>query len=477
MANEAEPVLKLMQENDCDILDIKFTDLPGTWQHTSLPLGQVDDDLFTRGTGFDGSSIRGFQAINESDMLLVPDPSTVAVDPFAERTATIVADIRDPVTVSDYSRDPRYVARKAEQYLKDSGVGDVSNWGPEIEFFIFDSVRFSYGPNESFHQIDSDEGIWNSGEETMLDGITLNKGMRPRHKEGYFPVAPVDTFQDIRSEIVRTLVNTFDIPIEMHHHEVATAGQGEIDMVYSNLLRMADNVMVYKYVLKNVARRHGKVATLMPKPLFDDNGTGMHTHQSIWKDSQPLFAGDGYGGFSELGLNYTGGLIAHGPALMGLVAPTSNSYKRLVPGFEAPTILALSARNRSAACRIPVYFPDANAKRIEFRSPDPTCNPYLAFSAMLMAGLDGIETGADPGEPLDVDLYELSAEEIAELPQVPGSLEEALNALEDDHDFLLKGGVFTEDLIETWITFKRENEVDPIRLRPHPYEFILSFDA
>ena len=477
MANEAAQVLKLMQDNGCDILDIKFVDVPGTWQHTSLPISQVDDDLIVRGCGFDGSSIRGFQSIHESDMLLVPDPATVRLDPFGDRTATIIADVRDPITSGDYPRDPRYIARKAEQHLKDSGVGDLSYWGPEIEFFIFDSVRFGYGAHEGFHFIDSDEGIWNTGQEKMLDGKTLNKGMRPRHKEGYFPVPPVDTFQNIRSEIVRTLVDTFGIRVEMHHHEVATAGQGEIDMVYSTLVNMADQVMIYKYVLKNVARRHGKVATLMPKPLFDDNASGMHVHQSIWKNGTPLFAGDLYAGLSQLALSYIGGLIHHARALMALCAPTSNSYKRLVPGFEAPTILALSARNRSATCRIPVYFPDPHAKRVEFRPPDPSCNPYLAFSAMLMAGLDGIENGYDPGEPLDVDLYELPAEEIAKLKQVPGSLEEALNALEEDHDFLLKGGVFTDDFLEMWIEFKRENEVDPIRLRPHPYEYYLTFDV
>ncbi len=477
MANESASVLKLMQDNGADMLDIKFTDVPGTWQHATLPIGQVDDDLFTRGTGFDGSSIRGFQGIEESDMLLVPVADSARVDPFLDRTVTIIADVRDPITSSDYDRDPRYVARKAEQYLKDSGVGDVSYWGPEIEFFVFDSVQFDYGPSFSMHKVDSDEGIWNSGERTMLDGKSLNLGLKPRHKGGYFPVPPVDTQHDLRSDMVRVMTDVFGFDIEMHHHEVGTAGQGEIDMRFTSLTRMADQVMAYKYIVRNVAQQHGKVATFMPKPIFEDNGTGMHTHQSIWKDGQTLMAGDEYAGLSQLALNYTGGLIHHGRALMALAAPTSNSYKRLVPGFEAPTILSLSARNRSAACRIPVYFPDPSAKRVEFRPPDPTCNPYLAFSAMLMAGLDGIENQYDPGDPLDVDLFELSAEELAKLKQVPGSLEEALRELEDDHDFMLKGGVFTEDLLETWIEFKRENEVDPIRLRPHPYEFFLSFDA
>ena len=476
MAKEADPVLKLMKDNDCDQLDIKFTDVPGTWQHVTLPINEVDDALFTRGTGFDGSSIRGFQVINESDMLLVPDPSTVVVDPFIEGTVSIVADVRDPLTGEAYPKDPRFVAQKAERYLKDSGIGDRSYWGPELEFFIFDSVRFGQTANTGFYEVDSEEGIWRSGEEFTLMGDGPNLGMKPRHKEGYFPAPPVDTFTDIRNECVR-LMTRYGIVVEKHHHEVATAGQGEIDMRYDELLKMADNVMAYKYVLKNVAARHGKVATFMPKPLFGDNGTGMHVHQSVWSGDTPLFAGDGYAGFSELGLHYVGGLLAHAPALMAIVAPTSNSYKRLVPGFEAPTILALSARNRSAAARIPMYFPDPKAKRVEFRPPDPTANPYLAFAAMLMAGLDGIQNKTDPGAPVDQDLYAMPEEELAKLRQVPGSLDESLRALEADHDFLTKGGVFTEDLIEAHISFKRETEVDAIRLRPHPYEFYLSFDA
>jgi glutamine synthetase len=476
MANEAKSVLNLMKANDCDSLDIKFVDVPGTWQHVGLPIGEVNDDLFVRGTGFDGSSIRGFQVINESDMLLVPDASTAVVDPFMDRTVSIIADIRDPMTSSAYSRDPRFVTQKAEQYLKDSGIGDVSNWGPELEFFVFDSVRFAQSANEAFYHVDSEEGIWRSGEYYNVGEDGPNLGMRPRHKEGYFPVPPVDTFTDFRNECSR-LMAQYGIIVEKHHHEVATAGQGEIDMRYDSLLKMADNVMAFKYVVKNVARKQGKVATFMPKPLFGDNGTGMHVHQSIWKDGQPLFAGDGYAGMSELGLNYVGGLLAHGPALMAFVAPSSNSYKRLVPGFEAPTILALSARNRSAAARIPMYFPDPKAKRVEFRPPDPTANPYLAFSAMLMAGIDGIQNKLSPGEPVDFDLFEASAEQLKALKQVPGTFEEALNALEADHDFLLKGGVFTEDLLEAYIAFKRETQVDEIRLRPHPWEFFLSFDA
>ena len=477
MANESAEVLKLMKDNNCDILDLKFTDLPGAWQHFSVPIGQVDDSLITKGVGFDGSSIRGFQSIDESDMLIVPDPSTARVDPFYGGTVTCIADIRDPDTSESYSRDPRNIAKKAESYLKSTGYGDTSFWGPEVEFFIFDSVQFDYDSNSSMHRVDSDEGIWNSGAETMLDGKTPNRGYRPRHKEGYFPVSPMDSAQDLRSEMVRSLVNDFGLTIEAQHHEVATGGQAEIDMRYDTLLTTADAVMTYKYVVRNVAKKYGKVVTFMPKPLFEDNGTGMHTHQSIWKDGVPLFAGDDYAGLSPLALNYIGGLIKHGKALMALAAPTTNSYKRLTPGLEAPTILALSARNRSAACRIPMYFDDPEAKRVEFRSADPTCNPYLTFSAMLMAGLDGIENEYSPGKPLQQDLFALSAEETSAFPQVPSSLEEALQALDDDHEFLLKGGVFTEDVIKNWITFKTDNDVDPIRLRPHPYEFYLSFDA
>ncbi|PKB67599.1 MAG: type I glutamate--ammonia ligase [SAR202 cluster bacterium Io17-Chloro-G3] len=468
---------EFMRENQCDILDLKFTDLPGSWQHFSVPISEVDSSLVEGGVGFDGSSIRGFQSIAESDMLIVPDPETATVDPFFKGTVTCIADIRDPITGKSYSRDPRNVAKKAEGYLKATGFGDTSFWGPEVEFFIFDSIRFSYGANHGFHEVNSDEGIWNSGSEYMLDSETLNKGYRPRHKEGYFPVSPVDTQQDMRSEMVRTLVNSFGIRVEAQHHEVATAGQAEIDIRYNSLVASADSVMAYKYVVRNVAKQYGKVVTFMPKPLFDDNGTGMHTHQSIWKNGIPLFAGDEYAGLSELALHYIGGLIKHGKALMALAAPTTNSYKRLTPGFEAPTILALSARNRSAACRIPMYFNKPEAKRVEFRAADPTCNPYLTFAAMLMAGLDGIENGYDPGEPLEQDLFSLPAEETAALPQVPSSLEEALQALQEDHEFLLKGDVFTKDVIENWVSFKIENDVDPVRLRPHPYEFFLSFDA
>ena len=478
-------VLKLMADTNCDSLDLKFTDLPGTWQHLSLPKSQLNEDLFERGTGFDGSSIRGFQSIEESDMLLVPRADTATVDPFIAGTLTIIADVSDPLTNSDYSSDPRFVARKAEKHLSQTGIGDVSYWGPELEFFVFDSVRFDQRTNYGYYFIDSDEGIWNSGSEHMVgrgpSGEPLpNLGSRPRLKEGYFPAPPVDTMTDLRNECAKIMETTYGMEIEKHHHEVATAGQGEIDMRYGPLLAIADHVMEYKYVVRNVAKRHGKVATFMPKPLFEDNGTGMHTHQSIWKDGLPLFAdpnGGRYAGLSELGLNYIGGLLHHAKALAALVAPSSNSYKRLVPGFEAPTILAMSARNRSAAARIPMYFQDPHAKRVEFRPPDPSCNPYLAFSAMLMAGLDGIQRGLDPGEALEVDLYELSEEELGKLRHMPDSLNAALNELEDDHEFLLSGNVFTPDLLETWVKFKRETEVDGVRLRPHPHEFFLSFDA
>ena len=475
--NISAPVIKLMEDNDCDILDIKFIDVPGTWQHVALPKSEVDDNLFTQGTGFDGSSVRGFQTIDESDMLLLPHAETIALDPFQEKTVTVIADIRDPLTSSNYSRDPRYVTIKAENYLKSSGVGDVSYWGPELEFFVFDSVEFFQNENEAYFKVDSDEGIWNSGSKYMVDEETPNIGQRPGYKGGYFPAAPIDTHHDMRSEMVRVMIETFGIEVEKHHHEVATGGQGEIDLRFDSLLSMADKVMKYKYVVKNVAQEWGKIATFMPKPLFNDNGTGMHTHQSIWKNGKPLFAGNEYAGLSKLALNYIGGLIKHGKALMGLCAPTSNSYKRLVPGFEAPTILALSARNRSAACRVPMYFQNPEAKRVEFRSADATCNPYLAFPAMLMAGLDGIENGYDPGEALESDLFELSAEEQKKLKQVPGSIESALDALEEDHDFLLKGDVFTPDLLEAWISYKRETEVDEVRTRPHPWEYYLTFNA
>ena len=469
----ADDVIKMMEESGSKWLDLRFTDVPGTWQHVSFPKHEVTDDLFAEGTGFDGSSIRGFQTIDESDMLLVPDPETATVDPYIPNTVAIVADVRDPITGASYDRNPRHVAAKAEQHLIESGIGDTSIWGPELEFFIFDSVSYGASSNSAHYEVDSEEAIWNSGNATDLTGDGPNLGHKLRHKGGYFPVPPSDTQTAIRHDACEAMA-AFGLEIEKHHHEVATAGQGEINWRASPLKQAADFVMAYKYCLKNTATNHGKTATFMPKPLFEDNGTGMHTHQSIWKDGQPVFAGDGYAGMSDLALAYIGGLLEHGDSLMALVAPSSNSYKRLVPGFEAPTILALSARNRSAAARIPMYSQSPSAKRVEFRPPDPSCNPYLAFSAMLMAGLDGIATGASPGEPVEADLYEVDP---STLNQVPGSLSDALDALEADHDYLLKGGVFTPDLLEAYIDFKRESEVDAVRLRPHPYEFFLSYDA
>ena len=472
-----EDVIKLIQDEGIEIIDLKFTDLPGTLQHVGVPPNEVTESLFADGTGFDGSSIRGFQTIDESDMLIVPDPNTAVIDPvYNIKTLSLLCNIRDPLTGADYSRDPRHVSQKAEAYLASSGIGDTSYWGPEAEFFIFDTASYDQDAHSAYYNVDSDEGVWNSGNPYMLDGETLSKGHRPRHKGGYFPVPPVDTLSDIRSEMVIEM-QKFGMVIEKQHHEVATAGQAEIDIVYDTLTKTADNIMIYKYLVKNVAARHGKTATFMPKPLFGDNGTGMHTHQSIWKDGTNIFYGDGYAHMSDTMKYYIGGLLKHAPALLAFAAPTTNSYRRLVPGYEAPVNLAYSSRNRSACCRIPAYFDTPPAKRIEFRCPDPTANPYFAFSAMLLAGIDGIRNQIDPGDPLDVDLYDLSPEEAANVQQVPGSLEESLDALEDDHEFLLTGDVFTSDLIETWLDYKRTNEVDEVRLRPHPYEFFLYYDA
>jgi glutamine synthetase len=470
-------VIEFAEENNIQMVDLFLVDVPGTTQHVTLPVTELTEELFEEGTGFDGSSIRGFQSIDESDMLLVPDPGTAAIDPILEiPTLSLICDVRDPINGGSYSRDPRYIAQKAEAYLKSTGLGDVSYWGPELEFFIFDTARFNQTANSGYYFLDSDEGIWNSGKETMLDGVTLNNAHRPRHKEGYFPAGPVDTFTDLRSEAVLKMAN-YGIEVEKHHHEVATAGQGEIDFRYESLTTAADYVMMYKYVLKNVAREYGKVATFMPKPLYGDNGTGMHTHQSIWKDGENTFAGDGYAGTSDLLKYYLGGLLKHSPALLAFCAPTTNSYRRLVPGFEAPVNLVYSARNRSAACRIPMYFDSPQAKRVEYRCPDPTANPYLAFSAMLMAGIDGIKNKIDPGDPLEADIYHLPPEELKKIRHVPESLEKALDALEADHDFLLEGDVFTRDLIDGWLDYKRNGEIDQIKLAPHPLEFLMYFDA
>lgn len=464
-------VLTMAQENNVVMVDYKFIDFPGIWQNFAVPVSELEEATFEEGVGFDGSSIRGWQAIHASDMLIVPDPTTAIIDPFRQYpTLSLICNIVDPITKESYSRDPRYIAQKAVQYLKSTGIGDTAYFGPEAEFFIFDDIRFDQNAQSGYYFIDSVEGIWNSGKD---EGPNL--GYKPRHKEGYFPVSPTDTLEDIRTEMV-TIMQKCGIHVEAQHHEVATGGQGEIDMRFSPLVEQADKLMLFKYIVRNVARLHNKTATFMPKPLFGDNGTGMHTHQSIWKDGKPLFAGSGYAGVSDAALNYIGGILKHARALAALTNPTTNSYKRLVPGFEAPVNLAYSARNRSASVRIPMYSPSPKAKRVEVRFPDPSCNPYLAFAGMLMAGIDGIENKIDPGEAWDKDLYDLPPEELAQIPQMPGSLDEALDELEKDQAFLLKGNVFTEDALSTWIAYKRENEVDALRLRPHPYEFFMYYD-
>ncbi len=466
-------VLAYAEEHRCRLVDLKFMDFVGQWQHFAVPLHELTADTFEEGFGFDGSSIRGWQPIHASDMLVVPDPATAVIDPFCNTvpTLSLICNIVDPVTHEGYSRDPRHIAKKAEAYLKRTGIADVAYFGPEAEFFIFDDVRFDLTPNASFYAVDSDEGIWNSGR-----GDRPNLGHRPRHKEGYFPVSPVDQLVDLRHVMVQTL-ESVGIQVEREHHEVATAGQAEIDFRYGPLVDMGDQLMWFKYIIKNVARLHGKTVTFMPKPLHGDNGSGMHVHQSLWRDGKPLFAGDGYGGLSEMALHYIGGLLKHAPALCAITNPTTNSYRRLVPGFEAPVNLAYSSRNRSAAIRIPMYQASPKAKRLEYRTPDPSCNGYLAFAAMLMAGLDGIENRIDPGEPLDRDIYALSPEELSDVPSAPGSLEDALRALRADHAFLLRGDVFTEDVIDTWIEYKTEKELNFVRTRPVPAEFMLYYDV
>jgi len=467
-------VLALIKEHDIKMVDVRFTDMPGTWQHFSLPASMLSEDDFVHGLGFDGSSIRGFQAINESDMLVVPDPDTAFIDPMLKiPTLALICDIRDPLTGENYSRDPRYIAKKAEEYLRNSGIADTAYFGPEAEFFLFSDVRFDQGSHFGYYFLDSDEGIWNSG----ADRGGKNLGYRPRYKEGYFPCPPLDALQDVRSQITLNMMAA-GIEVEVHHHEVATAGQCEIDMRFDSLLRMADKLVKYKYIVKNTARQFGLTATFMPKPLFGDNGSGMHCHQSLWKEGQPLFYDPkGYALLSDTARWYIGGILTHAPALLAICAPTTNSYRRLVPGFEAPINLVYSQRNRSAAIRIPTYSDSPKARRIEFRAPDPTCNPYLAFSAMLMAGIDGIKNRIEPPPPLDVDIYELTAEEKAHIRGTPGSLAESLDALEADHDFLLAGGVFTPDVIETYLDYKRSRELIQVAIRPHPYEFFMYFDA
>jgi glutamine synthetase len=460
------------KKNKAKMADLKFVDLLGTWQHCSYPIDIWDDGTFEDGLGFDGSSIRGWQDIHMSDMLAVPDPDTAVIDPFfAEPTVSVIADIVDPVTKEDYSRDPRHVARKGAAFLKETGIADTCYIGPEPEFFIFDEVRYEQNQHTGMYMIDSVEGSWNTArfEEPNL-------GYKPSFKGGYFPVSPTDTYHDLRGEMVYEMMK-IGIKVEAHHHEVATAGQAEIDMQFDDLLKMSDNFMWYKYIIKNVAKRHGKTVTFMPKPIFEDNGSGMHTHFSLWKEGKPLFAGEKYAGLSDIGLYSAGGILKHTPALLAFCAPTTNSYRRLVPGFEAPVNLVLSARNRSAGVRIPMYSPNPKARRLEFRCPDCTANGYLAWTAMLMAAVDGIKNKIDPGSPLDVDIYHLDAKELAKYKHTPGSLDEAINALEDDHRFLTEGGVFTNDLIEMWINWKREKELAPMHLRPHPHEFHLYYDS
>ena len=464
-------VLKFTAKNGAKFVDFKFVDLLGIWQHTTMPIAKLQEDSFSEGFGFDGSSIRGWKAINESDMVFIPDSTTAVMDPFyAQPTLSLICDIVDAVTRQPYSRDPRYVARKAEQYLKQTGIGDTAYFGPEPEFFIFDEVRFHEGPNTSFYIVDSAEGRWNSGRTEEP-----NLGYKPGFKGGYFPVPPIDTLTDIRNEMSLTL-EAVGIPVEVHHHEVASGGQCELSMRFNSLVKMADWTMWYKYIVKNVARRHGKVATFMPKPIFGDNGSGMHCHQSIWKEEKNLFSGDKYAGLSDLALNYIGGLLKHAPSFLAITNPGLNSYRRLVPGYEAPVNLAYSSRNRSASVRIPVSGASPKAKRLEFRCPDPTTNPYLAFSAMMMAGLDGIQTKANPGQPLDKDIYSLSPEELKDVPKAPGSLEESIGNLKRDHAYLRKGDVFTQDVIDGWVDWKEENEIKPARLRPTTLEFALYFD-
>jgi glutamine synthetase len=471
-SNSLAEVIRKAKAAGALVVDVRFTDLIGSSQHFSVPMGEFTADLAEEGLGFDGSSIRGFQAINESDMLLIPDPTTAYMDPTLNvPTLNIVHDIFDPITREPYSRDPRYVATKAEKYLQKSKIADTAFFGPEAEFYIFNSLAFDQNAHSGYYFIDSEEGIWNSGRE---DG-TPNTAFRPRHKEGYFPVPPVDKFQDLRSEIMLKLIEA-GLSVEVQHHEVGTAGQAEIDLRFDTLKSMADNMQVYKYVIKNFCASRGFVATFMPKPLFMDNGSGMHVHQSLWKGGKPLFAGSGYGGLSDMARNYVGGLLKHAPALLAFAAPTTNSYRRLVPGYEAPINLVYSKRNRSACVRIPMYSTNPKAKRIEFRCPDPAANPYLAFSAFLMAGLDGIKNKIEPPPPVDADIYELSAKEKAKIKNTPGSLKESLDALAADHKFLLEGDVFTQDLIDTWIDYKQEKEVDAVALRPHPWEFYLYHD-
>jgi glutamine synthetase len=474
-----QEILEWIKRDKIQMIDLKFIDTPGTWQHLTLFHDMIDESSFSDGVAFDGSSIRGWKAINDSDMAMVPDPDTAWIDPFmAEPTLSMICSIKEPRTGEPYSRDPRSIAQKAIDYLKASGIGDNAFFGPEAEFFLFDDVRYDQTQNSGYYYVDSDEGVWNSGREEFdqSTGKGGNLGYKPRNKEGYFPVAPTDTLQDIRTEMLLAMKHC-GVPIEKHHHEVATGGQCELGFRFASLVQAADYLLTYKYCIKNVAKKHGKSATFMPKPIFGDNGTGMHCHQSIWKNGQPTFFGDEYAQLSKTAMHYIGGLLKHAPALLAFTNPTTNSYKRLVPGFEAPVNLAYSQGNRSASIRIPLTGGNPKAKRLEFRCPDASCNPYLAFAAMLCAGIDGIKNQIDPGDSLDVDIYELTPEELAKVPSTPGSLMDALKNLETDHEFLTAGGVFTEDFIENWISYKLDREVIPVSIRPHPYEFALYYDC
>jgi glutamine synthetase len=474
---KAADALAMGEKLGVRMVDLKFTDVPGTWQHMTLPIGGLDEDAFSDGLGFDGSSIRGFQEISESDMLLMPDPSTALIDPFySERTMSLICNIIDPITREAYSRDPRYVAQKAERHLKETGVADTAYFGPEAEFYVFDHVSFDQRPHSAYYEVDTSEAYWNRGAGFGRRDVPANVGHHPRSQEGYFPAPPLDTLGDLRSLMVITL-EALGAPCEFHHHEVGGPGQGEIDLRFQPLLRMSDTLMTHKYIVKNVARAAGKSATFLPKPIFEENGSGMHVHQSLWKAGNTLMLNEkGYALLSDMALSYVAGLLQHGRALMAFCAPAMNSYRRLVPGYEAPVSLVHSQRNRSAAVRIPMYLSSPKAKRVEFRPPDPLTNPYLGFSAMLMAGLDGIKSGLEPGDPIDTDLYELSEEQLAKIVNVPSSLAESMDALESDHDFLLEGDVFTSDLIEEWISYKRM-EATEIDLRPHPWEFVQSYDG
>ena len=476
MAKTPSEVLALCRENDVKAVDLRFIDFSGLWQHFTIPVDKLNENVFEEGLGFDGSSIRGGQAINESDMLVVPEADTAFLDPFtAIPTVAMICNIQDPITREDYRRDPRNVARKSVNYLKSSGCADTCFVGPEAEFFIFDDVHFDQTQNSSHYFVDSIEGQWNRGKNSRALGEGPNLGHKLRHKEGYFPVPPADQMMDLRNEMMQTMIG-MGLEVECQHHEVGTAGQAEIDLHYNDLVSMADHMMMYKYAIKNTAAKYKKTVTFMPKPIFEDHGSGMHTHLSLWKNGEPLFAGNGYAGLSETGLHAIGGLLRHAASVLAFTNPTTNSYKRLVPGYGAPVNLTYSQRNRSTACRIPMYSPSPKAKRIEFRCPDPSCNPYLAFSAMLMAMLDGIQNKINPGEPLDRDIYDLSPEEASNVSTTPGSLQDSLAALASNHEFLLRGDVFTKDVIDTWIEYKMEHEVDAVRLRPHPYEFCLYYD-